>query len=217
MALGRGHGEKGQPVIPPPTESENTEPGAWDNKNSWSMLSLRDVLRNHGKTLPELRYGHKMKLAVLVARALLQLSASSWITEVLTSENIVLLRKDDATMYNSIYVSMPILPARPPALQLNLPTQITKDEQRLFSLGIILIELALGTCWEQIRASTGSTSDRDIAQDKLREVREVNEFCYLAAKYCINLEIVDNNRDLETRELRKDVCEKVVDRLEDNL
>ncbi|KAK6852349.1 hypothetical protein PG995_010900 [Apiospora arundinis] len=185
--------------------------------NHWAVLTLRDVLMHQGKTLPGLRYFDKMKLAALVARALLQLSGSSWTPEVMTSESFVILISDNTTVYDSIYVS-PCAPlAQPPSLQLDLPVNYTKDEQRLIALGITLIELMLGTHWEQIRASAESTSDREIAQNKLRDLREVNEFCYLAIKYCINLEVVGAKCDLESQEFRKEVYERVVGRFEDNL
>ncbi|KAK7998312.1 hypothetical protein PG989_006352 [Apiospora arundinis] len=188
------------------------------NQNSrWAVLTLRDVLIDQGKTLPELRYLDKMKLAALVSRALLQLSGSSWLPEVTTSEDFVILKSDNTTCYDSIYVSTCASLAQPPSLQLDLPVNCTKDEQRLLALGITLIELMLGTHWEQIRASAESTTDREIAQDKLRDVREVNEFCYFAIKYCINLEVVGTKCDLENQEFRKEVYERVVGRFEDNL
>ncbi|KAK8011035.1 hypothetical protein PG990_010000 [Apiospora arundinis] len=59
--------------------------------------------------------------------------------------------------------------------------------------------------------------EKEIAQDKLRDVREVNEYSYLAIKYCINLEVVGTECNLESQEFRKEVYERVVGRFEDNL
>ncbi|KAK6819497.1 hypothetical protein PG987_015980 [Apiospora arundinis] len=192
-------------------------PSNSNQNNRWAILTLRDVLMDQGKTLPELRYLDKMKLAALVSRALLQLSGSSWLPELITSESLVILKSDNTTVYDSIYVSTCASLAQPPTLQLDLPVNCTKDEQRLIALGITLIELVLGTHWEQIRASAESTSDREIAHDKLQDVRKVNEFCYFAIKYCINIEVVGAKCDLESQEFRKEIYERVVGRLEDNL
>ncbi|KAK8868942.1 hypothetical protein PGQ11_007520 [Apiospora arundinis] len=188
---------------------------------TWSVLTLRDVLKGHGSELPRLKYGHKMKLAALVARALLQLSASSWLPEIMTSENMVILKSGDDTIYDSIYVSQSITKA--PSIQLNLPSYYNRHEQMVLALGIMLIELMLGVPWEEIRTSAnnpsqeGSASDQGLAQEKLRELRDVNLNCFSAAKYCVNVEILETRGDLESHALRREIYENVVGPLEDNL
>ncbi|KAK8127978.1 hypothetical protein PG984_009086 [Apiospora sp. TS-2023a] len=65
-------------------------PYSTNQSSYWSTLTLRDVLIGHGTGL---KYMHKLNLAALVARALLQLSGSSWLPEIMTSEDIVFLKK----------------------------------------------------------------------------------------------------------------------------
>lgn len=75
--------------------------------NDWTPVSLKQVLQHHGvyTGIPHLSFKHKVKLATLLARSVLQLPARSWLPQKLTSDEIVFIQRDSSpTLYESVYV-----------------------------------------------------------------------------------------------------------------
>ncbi|KAK7936025.1 hypothetical protein PG985_001520 [Apiospora marii] len=193
-------------------------------EDDWTPFTLKDILLRRGERIPRLAFKHKVKLAPILARTLLQLSPSSWLPAVLTSEHIIFIRRPTvATFYDCVYVSKS-LPERPPSAykmncerKFDLPSDYTEDEGRLFSLGILLMELVLGATWESIRDSATSSSDIDVAEECLSRVQAEGDHYYRAIKCCIEFEFLEPEADLDKAPFRQEVYDKVVGLLEDNL
>lgn len=193
------------------------------SEDDWASVSLKDVLLRRGERVPRLAFKHKVKLAPVLARSLLQLSSSSWLPENLTSEHIVFIRRPSAAaFYDCVYVSN-CLPKTSNAQKLkcerkfDLPCDYTEDEERLFSLGVLLMELVLGATWESLRDSATSTSDVDVAEECLSRVQAEGDHYYRAIKCCIKFEFLEPDANLDKAPFRQEVNDKVVGLLEDNL
>ncbi|KAK8113381.1 hypothetical protein PG984_013907 [Apiospora sp. TS-2023a] len=189
--------------------------------NDWTPVSLKEVLLRRGERIPSLRFKHKVRLAPVLARSLLQLASSSWLPGDLTSEDIVFIQRPSAaTLYDCVYVSRR-LPKWPSLYQLknerkfDLPSDYTEDEERVFSLGVLLMELVLGATWESLRDSATSRSDIDVAEECLPRVQIEGDHYYRAIKCCIRIEF-ESDADLDKATFRQDVYDKVVGLLEDN-
>ena len=119
-----------------PIVLENGEDSAY-----WSTITLRQILQEEGPAT-RLGYKDKMNLAVVISKSVLQLYNTPWIPQVLTSSDIVFIKKRNTYVFDEIFVTK------------GFTGNITNDQaaesgsrQRdptLLSLGFILIELLLG-------------------------------------------------------------------------
>ncbi|KAK6850023.1 hypothetical protein PG995_013856 [Apiospora arundinis] len=191
--------------------------------NDWTPVNLKDVLLRRGESIPRLAFKHKVKLAPLLARSLLQLSSSSWLPNNLTSEHIVFIRRSStAHFYDSVYI-LKCLPEKsseqPPHIEpkFGLPIDYTEEEKRLFSLGVLLMELVLGSTWESIRNSATASFDVDVAEECLPRIQAEGDHYYRAIKCCIKFEFVEPEANLDKAPFRQEVYDKVVGLLEENL
>ncbi|KAK8034120.1 hypothetical protein PG993_009115 [Apiospora rasikravindrae] len=189
-----------------------------------ALFSLKDVLLRRGWWIPRLEFRHKVKLAHLIARSLLQLS-SSWLTDSFNSEHIVFIPQGSGSpFYDSVYILKRLPKSEMSSTyyqqygrKFDLPADYRDVEERLFSLGVLLMELVLGATWESIRSSTASTSDLDVAEECLARIQTQGEHYYRAIKCCIRFEFVEPEADLDKASFRQEVYDKVVGLLEDNL
>ncbi|KAK7963561.1 hypothetical protein PG988_010535 [Apiospora saccharicola] len=192
--------------------------------NDWTLISLKDVFLGRGEQIPSLRFKHKVRLAPVLARSLLQLSPSSWLPDNLTSEHIVFIQRPSSatTFYDCVYISKCLPESRRSHKQkqerkLDLPFDYTKDEERLFYLGVLLMELVLGATWESIRNSATSSSDVDVAEECLPRIQAQGDHYYHAIRSCIKFEFLEPESDLDKAPFRQEVYDKVVGLLDDNL
>ncbi|KAK3361287.1 hypothetical protein B0T24DRAFT_725033 [Lasiosphaeria ovina] len=124
----------------PSTETHNAD------ASTWSVVSLRDVIE-HKDRHPPLTYRDRDRLRPAVV-------VSSSLPETLTSRHILLLKKHDLPLYgHPILIShLPdsaTLPPPPPPSTNTIPME---RNPTLLALGYLLIELALGTTLDALRA-----------------------------------------------------------------
>lgn len=193
----------------------------------WPILSLRQVLDRSDKSMPTLSFRHKQMLAATIASNVLQLAKSPWLAEVFDSGDINFLNLDGGPKYDDAFVSkrMAEQDQSVPALDNSMHQKITQNST-IFSLGIVLLELALGKRLGSIRnaekAASSSTqqsalSDYETALQHLDAVRvEVGQNYYDAVRRCIKCEFMHPTLDLEDDEFRREIYVKVVELLEEN-
>ncbi|KAK7960745.1 hypothetical protein PG988_011959 [Apiospora saccharicola] len=208
--------------------------------DEWSLVSLRQVLESGGQSLPHLAFRHKQTLAATVASNVLQLAKSPWLPEVFDCDDILFVNLDGSPSYDHAFVSKR-LPERdqPKSLddghQPNNTSGIIQNST-IFSLGIILLELALGKRLRSLRkATTATVTDeeslltqnverRDLLLDYQTALQHLNAVhiemgpnYHDAVRRCIKCEFMHPTLDLEDDGFRQEVYGKVVALLEANL
>ncbi|KAK8015819.1 hypothetical protein PG991_008707 [Apiospora marii] len=193
----------------------------------WPILSLRQILDSSDKSLPTLSFRHKQMLAATIASNVLQLGKSPWLAEVFDSGDINFLNLDGGPSYDDAFVSKRMTQQdRPdPAPESSIHQKITQNST-IFSLGIVLLELALGKRLGSIRnagkaesssSHYGVLSDYETALQHLDAVRfEVDQNYYDAVRRCIKCEFMHPTLDLGDDEFRREIYVKVVELLEEN-
>ena len=124
-----------------------------DDCDGWSTVSLHELLqtgvfkdRRDGPQLSQ-----QLDLAATIASSMLQLHGTPWIPSALTSKNLYFIRRNGVLSYDRVYVST------------NLSSHgdlISHDQQEfqsraiknptVFAIGVLLIELILCECLEDI-------------------------------------------------------------------
>ncbi|OBR06237.1 hypothetical protein CH63R_10357 [Colletotrichum higginsianum IMI 349063] len=194
-----------------------------ERPDSWSVVSLKDVLANPSK-FPPMSTPHRLRLAQVVSSSLLQLQQTPWVPDVLTSRDIVFLQKgpDAEVMYTDIFIAKS-LPERAPKAYADKSVARGRCPA-LLSLGIVLLELGLGGTIESFRTQdevppAGSPlllSEFRTAQ-RLLERRQIGSQRYSSAvKRCLWGEFDRPVLDLSNDDFRQEVYEQVVVLLEDN-
>ncbi|KAK8091753.1 hypothetical protein PG997_002114 [Apiospora hydei] len=216
-----------------------------------SIVSLRQVLESGGKSLPYLAFRHKQTLAATVASNVLQLAKSPWLPEVFDCEDILFVNLDGSPSYDHVFVSKR-LPERDSPKTLDDGDDPKHhisgivQNSTLFSLGIVLLELALGKRLRSLRKPTAivtaaTTTDeeesspsqrsptqdaerRDLLLDYQTALQHLNAVniemgpnYHDAVRRCIKCEFMHPTLDLEDDGFRQEVYGKVVALLEANL
>ncbi|KAK8006893.1 alpha/beta knot [Apiospora arundinis] len=193
----------------------------------WSIVSLRQVLENGGKSLPRLAFRHKQTLAATIASNVLQLAKPPLVTR--KREQPKSISHQGGNIKPNQDISGMI------------------QNHTIFSLGIVLLELALGKRLSSMRKPTTTTTittsateegphqqesgllgeadrrrdlllDYDTALQHLSVVNtEMGPYYHDAVRRCIKCEFMHPTLDLEDDEFRQEVYKKVVALLEKNL
>ncbi|KAK3995269.1 hypothetical protein QBC44DRAFT_340281 [Cladorrhinum sp. PSN332] len=122
-----------------------------------SIISLHDVLKGIKGIHPFMGLEAKYRLSLTVAFSVLQLSRTPWLPGTLTSKNLYFLNRGGSVSYHSplLLKSFPdILPLD--GLKFQHPAQTTgytinNQNPTLFALGILLLEIILGSTMGQLR------------------------------------------------------------------
>ncbi|KAK8076236.1 hypothetical protein PG994_003508 [Apiospora phragmitis] len=199
--------------------------------DEWSIVSLRQVLESDGKSLPYLAFRHKQTLAATVASNVLQLAKSPWLPE---DHAFVSKRLPERDQPKSLDDADP---------KHNSISGIIHNST-IFSLGIVLLELALGKRLRSLRKATTSIKTdeessasesrgspntqnaerRDLLLDYETALQQLNAVniemgpnYHDAVRRCIKCEFMHPTLDLEDDGFRQEVYGKVVALLEANL
>ncbi|KAF5983424.1 hypothetical protein FBULB1_3802 [Fusarium bulbicola] len=133
------------------------------DSDGWSIVTLEDVLEGKQGLRPLISLAEKVRLALVIASSVLQLSKTPWLPEALTRENVHFFRRGDTLSYEH------------PFLQRSLPESSYKrlDETvdskgyslssnpTLFALGMLLLEIILGSSLKQQRVPDEKSLDED--------------------------------------------------------
>ncbi|KAF4339308.1 hypothetical protein FBEOM_6722 [Fusarium beomiforme] len=121
--------------------------------NEWSIVSLDDVLRGEKGLRPLVFLTERVQLALAIASSVLQLSKTPWLPEALTCTGIYFFRRDNVLSYEYpfLFKDFPVSPRA--SLKEDLSTGRPIINPTLFALGILLLEVILGSSFEQLQSS----------------------------------------------------------------
>ncbi|KAK8848468.1 hypothetical protein PGQ11_014948 [Apiospora arundinis] len=212
-----------------------------------SILTLGQVLEGAGKSLPSLSFRQKQTLAATVASNVLQLAKSPWLPDVFDSKDILFVNLDGSPSYDHAFVSKRLperdRPESVPQHEGDAGFNVSSIIQNgtIFSLGIVLLELALGKRLRSLRDTTTRTAEkeeknpspdeavpearrRDLLLDYETALQHLNAVdtemgpnYYDAVRRCIRCEFMHPTLDLEDDGFRQEVFGRVVALLESNL
>lgn len=133
--------------------------------DNWSTISLHDVLESKKGLRPLVSLVEKVQLALAVASSALQLSKTPWLPEVLTRRNVYFFRRDNGISYEHPFLlkTFPegsLLPLRLSVVTAETHCALTVNPM-LFALGILLLEIILGSTLEQLHGPTDNIMEGD--------------------------------------------------------
>ncbi|KAH7007113.1 hypothetical protein EDB80DRAFT_613663, partial [Ilyonectria destructans] len=199
--------------------------GTTANSDDWSIITLNDVLEGKKGLQPLTSLAERVRLALAIASSVLQLSKTPWLPEVLTRNNVHFFRRGVNPPYEQPFLlkslpkgstgslsTGPSAPGAKSALMSN-PT--------LFALGILLLEIILGSTIDQLRDPDDKAFEGDdlgiirdsIAAHKLleRRVALINPTYKAVVERCIGCTEV---KGLDEDDFRQEVYNGVIMELE---
>lgn len=130
--------------------------------NPWSVITLHDVLKQKPGLKPLLWLEEKIRLAVAVAFSFLQLGKTPWLPGPLTKQELHFFNRDGCVTYRDLFLSTSLSLAESSG-------NSTRHTNALFALGILLLEIILGSSLEQLREPKEKT---DIPGDHFGIIRD---------------------------------------------
>ncbi|EEU48326.1 uncharacterized protein NECHADRAFT_90584 [Fusarium vanettenii 77-13-4] len=122
------------------------------DSDGWSIVTLDEVLEGKKGLTPLISLAEKVRLALAIASSVLQLSKTPWLPEALTRKNVHFFRRGDSLSYEH-----PFLQRRLPEHSAKYPRNGSESEScslsnnpTLFALGILLLEIILGSSLDQL-------------------------------------------------------------------
>ncbi|KAL2675764.1 hypothetical protein Neosp_011955 [[Neocosmospora] mangrovei] len=126
--------------------------GAAINSDSWSIVTLEEVLEGKKGLRPLISLAEKVRLALAIASSVLQLSKTPWLPEPLTRKNVHFFKRGDSLSYER-----PFLQKKLPECSAKYPSNGSESEScsfsnnpTLFALGMLLLEIILGSSLDQL-------------------------------------------------------------------
>lgn len=212
---------------------------ATTNSDTWSIVTLRDVLEEKaasgGPTSqqpPMTSLKDKIRLGLAIASSVLQLSKTPWLPSVPTSNNIHFFKRGHILSYQHPFLlqTSPDHQPRPtplPPQQQPPPSQtssvIVNRNPTLFALGILLLEILLGSTLDQLRspheaALSFAGDESGIIRDSVtvfrlleQRVALINPSYKVVVERCMECTA---GRDLDEEGFRQEVYGSVVMELE---
>ncbi|KAF5525098.1 hypothetical protein CGCA056_v002794 [Colletotrichum aenigma] len=193
------------------------------DRDQWSIISLREVLERPLE-FPHMPVSAKLHLAAMIASSFLQLHQTPWLPEILTSRDILFLKRGPELRYEHAFV-MKGLHERLEDKQKGNNSAPSSRCPALLALGILLLELNLGHTIESLRIQYETPPpgaprlmyDSMTAQRLLQE-RQMDSLNYKSAvQRCIGGEFARPKLDLNDENFRQEIYEKVVALLETDL
>lgn len=147
--------------------------GSTDDSDTWSIVTLHDVLEHKGGLPPLSSLAQRVRLAFAVASSVLQLSSTPWLTDVLTSKNLHFFRRGECLSYQSPFILRSLPECHLQSLSIDdevrRPVNIPMNNTTLFALGILLLEIILGSTFDKLREQHEKGS---FAGDELGVIRD---------------------------------------------
>lgn len=122
------------------------------NSSPWSIITLDDVLLQKQGLQPLLWLEEKVRLALAVASAVLQLSKTPWLPEPLTKRDVHFFNRGEWQGYQQPFLRRQIPESDHNGCSIATGAEGTSAHQNtLFCLGILLLEVILGSALESMR------------------------------------------------------------------
>lgn len=205
-----------------------------------SAVTLRQVLEAKGESTAWVGYSERLRLALTLSFGVLHLYSTPWLSKVVTLDDIVFLHGEDNAGRGTYYLDPPFLAKQvSEASQQTLAAPVTSAHPRLLSqqttpavtqrpldstllsLGLLLIQIIIGDCSEQLRIEEGMTMDsmldkQIIALQMAGQVQQSGGMNYAGAvQWC--LENFLSVANLDNAEFARQFYEAVISRLETDM
>ncbi|KAF4979957.1 hypothetical protein FZEAL_3943 [Fusarium zealandicum] len=139
--------------------------GTTANSDEWSIVSLNDILEGNMGLRPLFSLVEKVRLALAVSSSMLQLGKTPWLPGALTGSNVHFFRRHNG----GVSYDQPFLLQSLPKCSLprsNYPTDTaamcsTRSNVTVFALGILLLEIILGSTVGRLRQPKDSVFQGD--------------------------------------------------------
>ncbi|KAF5576615.1 hypothetical protein FPANT_10834 [Fusarium pseudoanthophilum] len=193
------------------------------NSDGWSIVTLEDVLEGKQGLRPLISLAEKVKLALVIASSVLQLSKTAWLPEALTPKNVHFFRRGNTLSYEH-----PFLRRRLPEYSFKRLNDAEdsrgyalSSNPTLLALGMLLLEIILGSSLRQLQIQDEKSLDGDndgliqdltIANRMLEQrVALINPAYKAVVERCIGC---TDSKELDEDDFRQTVYNGVVMELE---
>ncbi|KAI0153513.1 hypothetical protein BJ166DRAFT_358957 [Pestalotiopsis sp. NC0098] len=196
------------------------------DSSCWAKISLGSLLDCGPHEEYMLDFRRKHILAAKLASSILQLSHSQWLPDTLTSADITFMGESGQRLPEYPFVTKRLRDNKGKTQDITKASLAIRSPLT-FSLGIVLLETALGRSIDSLRAGTRPSflrkaeisllDDYETAVKHLDQVeREIGPYYAQAVRNCIKCNFMSEKLDLEDDEFRNEVYDKVVALLERN-
>lgn len=120
--------------------------------DSWSIVTLEEVLEGKKGLRPLISLAEKVKLALAIASSVLQLSKTPWLPEPLTRKNVHFFRRGDSLSYEHLFLQrkLPECSVKSSSNGSESESCSFSNNPTLFALGMLLLEIILGSSLDQL-------------------------------------------------------------------
>jgi hypothetical protein len=199
--------------------------GTTANSDTWSIVTLRDVLEQKDDIQPLTSLKEKIRLALAIASSVLQLSKTPWLPEVPSSKDIHFLKRGQHLSYEHPFLlrNFPEPSQAMSSSSQTTPITIVDRNPTLFALGIMLLEIMLGSSLDGLREPSehalvipgdepGVIRDSVTAHRLLEQrVALINPLYKVVVERCMGCAA---SQDLDEENFRREVYNRVVLELE---
>ncbi|KLO83341.1 Uncharacterized protein LW93_15011 [Fusarium fujikuroi] len=191
------------------------------NSDGWSIVTLEDVLEGKRGLRPLISLAEKVRLALVIASSVLQLSKTPWLPEALTTKNVHFFRRGNTLSYEHPFLQrrLPEYPLKRLNSTADTMGYSLSSNPTLLALGMLLLEIILGSSLKQLRLpdekgpdDDGLIQDLTIANRMLEQrVSLINPAYKTVVERCIGC---TESKELDEDEFRHTVYNGVVMELE---
>ncbi|KAK5655916.1 hypothetical protein OQA88_5051 [Cercophora sp. LCS_1] len=199
----------------------------------WSLASLESLLSHDSSSSFSLGFGHRLRLACMVASSIVQFRGTQWLKRPPTNNDIYVVRREDGGLYlEDVFVSK-LYPDTQQCTQPNFSPNINTRNPTLMALGVLLIELIFCQMMKQLldvhrrnnsrNTTPGGTtptpaSDYQTLMMLVGKLHELGGARYAkAVRICIKSELFNEEGYLDGDSLKRDVFLSVLALLEEDL
>jgi len=195
--------------------------GTAANTDTWSIVTLHDVLGQKTGLQPLTSLKDKIRLGHAIASSVLQLSKTPWLPEVPTSKNLHFIQRGAVLSYQHPFL-LRTFPEQSLTGGAGTPSGVDRHAT-LFALGIMLLEILLGSTLDRLREPCEETiavagDERGVFRDSVTAFRLLEQrVALISPAYKVVVERCMECRmgqDLEVEGFRQEVYNGVVMELE---
>lgn len=211
---------------------------------SCTTTTLREILEDTGRKIADFGYPQRLRLALTVSFGVLHLYNTPWLAKVVTLDDIVFLREEDALGHHTCNLDRPFLArqvrevlhqthatplASEPSPLLNHQQTFAVNTQRpidfmILSLGLLLIQVIIGRQFEEFHIQdmvdmdcTSMVKKQTLASEMVDLVIQNGGGNYNeAVQWCLST-YLSSIRNLDDEELAGEFYEAVISKLETDM
>lgn len=199
--------------------------------SSWKIVYLKDILGGRVQGLRRLRPATKCRIALTLASSTLQLHGTPWLPDGLSKDDVAFLQHDEKVLVDHPFVPKSMYlegSSNPASTSIDRGNRfgLNVRNEAVFALGVLLIELCLGSPIEDLRQSSieplhgnqGFVMDFRSLDRLIDDVKEEAGLRYSdAVRRCIYCDFDQRKASLEDDNFHRAFYNGVVSTLEEDL